>query len=99
MSLKAWIIRRGLGGKLPDWLYRFVGRKIGKELNLQEGNMETKKWYQSKAIWSAIIGVILGAVQPISTAFGHPITIPAWVFEVLGGMGVYSLRTGDKLIA
>ncbi len=60
--------------------------------------MDTKKWYQSKTVWAAIVSVILGAVQPISAAFGHPVTIPSWVFELLGGMGLYSLRVGDQPI-
>lgn len=81
-------------------MYRFAGKETVKKLNLYEGAaMETKNWYQSKGVWTAIIGVILGAVQPISSAFGHPITIPVWVFELLGGMGLYTLRVGDKPIA
>jgi len=55
--------------------------------------METKKWYQSKAVLTAIVGVILGAIQPISAAVGHPIVVPNWVLEVLAGFGLYSLRT------
>lgn len=100
MSLKAWIIEKAIEGKLPNWIYRIAGKKIAQKINIQEGNaMDTKKWFQSKAVWTAILGVLLGAVQPISSAFGHPIVVPAWVLEVLAGMGVYSLRTGDKPIA
>jgi uncharacterized integral membrane protein len=55
-------------------------------------------WYRSKAIWSAIIGAILAIVQPVSAAFGHPIVIPNWVFEILAGMGLYSLRTATSNI-
>lgn len=100
MSLKSWLINQAIQGNLPNWMYRFAGKTAVKKLNLYEGAvMETKKWFQSKSVWTAIIGVLLGAVQPISSAFGHPITIPAWVFELLGGMGLYTLRTGDKTIA
>ena len=60
--------------------------------------VETKKWYLSKSIWTAIIGSVLGAVQPISSAFGHPIVIPSWVFELLAGMGLYSLRTANTTL-
>lgn len=60
--------------------------------------MEGKRWYQSKSVWVAIVAAVLGAVQPISTAAGHPIVIPSWVYEVLAGFGLYSLRTGDKPI-
>lgn len=59
----------------------------------------TRKWYQSKTVWTAIVTAIIGAIQPVSTAFGHPLNIPSWVLEVLGGIGLYSLRVGDKPIA
>lgn len=51
------------------------------------------KW-KSKTVWTAIVGVVLGAIQPISTALGHPIVVPAWVYEVLGAFGLYALRAG-----
>ena len=77
-----------------------IGKKVVSKLNLYEGAvMPTKPWYQSKAVWSAVVGAILGAVQPISSAFGHPIVIPTWVFEVLGSLGLYSLRTADTTIS
>lgn len=53
---------------------------------------EAKPWYKSKAKLAAIIGVILAAVTPISTAFGHPIVVPNWVLEFLAGVGLYGLR-------
>ncbi len=55
-------------------------------------------WYKSKTIWSALIGVVLGAIQPVSAALGHPIVVPTWVFELLAGMGLYSLRTANQEI-
>ena len=61
--------------------------------------METKKWYQSKAVLSAVLMAIVGAIQPISTAVGHPIEVPHWIIEVLTGLGIYGIRTGDKPIA
>jgi hypothetical protein len=42
---------------------------------------------------------VVGAVQPISTALGHPVEIPHWIIEVLAGFGIYGLRTGDKPIS
>lgn len=100
MSLKSWIAMQALNGNLPAWVYKYVGKKIGSKLDLQEGNvMETKKWYQSKALLSAITMIVVGAVQPISTALGHPVTVPQWIIDVLIGMGIYGIRTGDKPIA
>ena len=61
--------------------------------------METKPWYKSKAVWAAIVTAVLGGIQPISAAFGHPIAVPLWVIEVLAGFGIYSIRTGNEPIA
>ena len=58
--------------------------------------MGTKSKWQSKTVWTAIIAALLGAVQPISTALGHPIVIPTWVYEVLAGFGLYALRDGQN---
>lgn len=55
---------------------------------------ETKSKWKSKAVWSAILTAIVGAIQPVSTALGHPIVVPQWVVEVLIGMGIYGLRDG-----
>lgn len=60
--------------------------------------IETKKWWQSKAVWAAILTSIVGAIQPVSAAFGHPIAVPLWIIEVLTGMGIYGIRTADKPI-
>ena len=67
------------------------------ELNayFQGGNkMETKSKWKSKTVWTAIVGVLLGAVQPISAAVGHPVVVPAWVYETLGAFGIYAIRDG-----
>ena len=85
---------------LKTFLMKIILRRTIEKLNLQEGTvMETKKWFKSKTLWCALVTSILGAVQPMSTALGHPISIPPWVLEVLGGLGLWGLRTGDKPIA
>ncbi len=103
MSLKVWLIKKGLEGKLPLWVYRLTGSRLAKALKLEDVNMAdeatTKKWYQSKAVWSAILMTLVGAIQPISTAFGHPYQLPLWVTQILMGLGVYGVRTGDKPIS
>lgn len=63
--------------------------------DVEEGE---KKWYKSKTVWSAVIAALLGLVEPISTATGTPMQVPSWVFQVLAGFGLYSLRTADKTI-
>ena len=57
--------------------------------------MKGKNRWQSKAVWTAIVAALLGAVQPVSTALGHPVTIPIWVYEVLGAFGLYAIRDGQ----
>lgn len=100
MSLKTWGIGLFLKGKLPMWVYRLIGKQIAKKIKLvEEDNMAdtdttvSPPWYRKKTSWIAILGAILGAVQPVSAALGHPIVIPAWVFEVLAGLGLYTLRS------
>lgn len=78
---------------------RIIGKKIGQKLDLKEGQVETKKWFQSKTIWTAVVTGVVGILQAVGTATGHPINIPTWVYDVLGAIGLYSLRTGDKPIA
>lgn len=83
------------------WIERLIGKNIAQKLNLGDNMtdaIDSKPWYKSKTVLSAIIGVLLAAVQPISTAVGHPIVIPNWVFEILAGMGLYSLRTATTTI-
>ena len=98
MSIKGKIIICILKGGPNDPVRRklFIW-KGKKELDkIWEGNeMETKEWYRSKTVWTAIVAAILGAVQPVSAALGHPIAIPAYVYEVLAGFGLYSLRASQ----
>ncbi len=77
-----------------------IGRKIVKKLDLQEASqMEKKPIWKSKAVWSAVLMALVGAVQPISSALGHPVTVPNWIVEVLAGFGIYGIRAGDKPLA
>ena len=45
-----------------------------------------KKWYQSKTIWTAIIGGIIGVVE----AFG--VTVPPELITILIAFGLYAIR-------
>ena len=75
-----------------------AGKKIKETINLKEGTVETKKWYTSKTIWTAIVAAVLGILSAVGQATGHPVTIPSWVYDILAAIGVYSLRTADKPI-
>ena len=59
----------------------------------KELQMESKKWYLSKTIWTAIIAGVIGVLE----AFG--ISIPPQIITILVAFGLYSLRvatTGIK---
>lgn len=59
--------------------------------------MDSKPWYQSKTLWTAVIGAIVGIYGAISTI--HPLPeIPTWVYTLLGSMGLWGLRTADTKI-
>lgn len=60
--------------------------------------METKKWWQSKTVWNAIIMAALSVTEAIGNASGHPITIPSYVYVILTSLGLYTARTSEKPI-
>jgi hypothetical protein len=61
---------------------------------MEDTTTSTIPWYKSKTIWTAIVTVIIGAIGPIATAFGHPeIHVPEWILSLLVGMGLYTART------
>lgn len=100
MGLKSWIATKAIQGKLPLWVYRVVGKRLGKALKWEETMAEesTKIKWKSKTVWAAIITAVLGGIQPVSAALGHPIAVPLWIIEVLSGIGLYSLRTANTKI-
>ena len=76
---------------------RLAGKFLAHKLNLQEGTVETKKWYQSKTIWASVIGGLIGIYGAISSI--HPLpAVPEWVLTLLASMGIYGLRTADTKI-
>lgn len=101
MSVKSFLIQKFLTGKLPNWTYRILGRKLAAKLgwdkkennDMAEEVTDTKSKWKSRTVWIAIVGVVLGAVTPISTALGYPIVVPDWVLQILIAMGLYTART------
>lgn len=49
-----------------------------------------KDWWKSKSVWTAIVMGILGVASAIEY------TVPTWVFEILAGFGLYSIRAAIK---
>ena len=79
---------------MPNWIAKLIGKFASKKLNLQEGTVETKKWYTSKTVWVGIVTGVLGIYMSIP---GLP-PIPEWVFAILGGMGIYTRVTATTKI-
>lgn len=57
-----------------------------------ESMEEGKSKWTSKTVWAAIITVLVGAIEPISTALGKPIHVPDWVINALIALGLYGIR-------
>lgn len=63
--------------------------------------MDSKKWYQSKAIWAGIVTAVIGAAEAICQQFGfNLVTNPIFgvVTTILGVFGVYSRATATTVI-
>ena len=59
--------------------------------------MGTKKWYQSKSIWSGVVAVLIAGYNAAATSFGAP-AIPDFIFAILGAFGIYSRTTATTTI-
>lgn len=70
-----------------DRIKSFFIRLIGKRI---EGKLEA--WGISKAKLTAIVGVIIMAIDKLGPAFGHPIVIPPDVYKVLEFLGLWAVR-------
>lgn len=84
--------------KMPNFIYGWIGKFIGSKLKLEGDSMdETKKWYVSKGVWTAIVTGLMGIYVTIQSAAGLP-AVPEWIFAILGGLGLYSRVVADKKI-
>lgn len=65
--------------------------------------MKSKKWYQSKGIWTGIIIVALALYDATQVSLcGEAIKclpeIPEWVFAILGALGIYARYNTTKTV-
>lgn len=74
--------------RVPGWVLRIVGKKM------VDGELEKVGF--SKAKLTAILYILITAIQTIGPAFGHPITIPPEVFRVLEALGLWAVRDAIK---
>ena len=70
---------------IKNLFVKLVGKKLGGAL---------EKTGLSKTKLTAVIGVIIYAVEHLGPVFGHPIVIPPDVYTLLGAVGLWSLRDG-----
>lgn len=89
---------------IPDFILKMIGRQIADKIDLKEGNMDSsKKWYQSKGVWTGVVTFLIGAYAgfgaTVAPAVGwHLPAIPEWLLTILGAVGVYSRVTAtDKI--
>jgi len=87
--------------KLQKFIFeKIILPKLTKEV---KKFMETKKWYESKTIWSGIIAILIAVyntVRPLlAQYFGVYLPeIPDWVYTILGALGIYGRVVADKKI-
>lgn len=69
-----------------EWVKGIIAKLIGK--NMADGTSAVSK---TKLV--AIIAVLMTAINTLPPAFGHaPIVVPDWVYKLLAGAGLWSLR-------
>ena len=79
------------------FIAKIAGKFASKKIGLMEGNLETKKWYLSKGVWTGIVTGLLGIYATVQPAAGLP-AIPEWLFAFLGGLGIYSRVVADTKV-
>lgn len=84
---------------IPNFVWRYIGRKIAQSLNLEDTMVTGKPWYQSKTIWanvgSGLIGIYLALV---AGGAPHLPPIPPWLVTILSGIGIYGRATASAKI-
>lgn len=89
---------------IKNLIAKIIGWRIAASLKLKENQtMETKKWYQSKTILSDIVTVLVSIYTLVGTSLGpdfgwHLPSIPAWVFTILGAIGIYGRKTATTTV-
>lgn len=58
---------------------------------------DTKKWWQSKGVWTGIVTATMGAYVTLTPVFHLPV-VPEWIFALLGTLGIYTRVTATKTI-
>lgn len=89
---------------IRELIAKLAAKYLGKKIGLQEGTaMDSKKWYQSKGVWTGIVTVIVGAYETTKVAlapqFGWTLPdIPPLAYTILGALGIYSRAVANTKI-
>lgn len=86
-----------------NFLAKLAGKWLSNKLKLEDGPMDTKKWYQSKTVWAGVVAVLVSLYNAVGSnlapALGHALpAIPDWIFTLLGALGIYGRVTADTKI-
>ena len=89
--------------KIRDIFLIALAKHLDKKLfgGKKQMNGTTKKWWQSKTIWSGIITIVItvyNTVRPLLLEnFGVNLPeIPSWIYTILGAIGIYGRVTANK---
>lgn len=90
-------------GFLKNLAAKMAGKRIAKELKLEENMDSEKKWYKSKTVLSAIVAVLIAVYNSVGESLAPVVgwtlpPIPDWVFAFLGALGVYGRVSASATI-
>jgi len=83
---------------MPKFIAVIIGKFIKNKIKLEDSPMETKKWFQSKNVWTGVVTALMGLYLSLAPQFGWP-SVPEWVFSLLGAIGIYTRITADTKIS
>lgn len=91
--------------KITEKALVVLAKQIGKKLNLKEdkGMIDKKEWYKSKTVWAGIITILItlyNTARPMLFEFFNVNLpeIPAWIYTILGALGIYGRVTAKSEI-
>lgn len=73
------------------------GKFLASRLKLQEGKVESKKWFLSKGVWTGIVTGLMGIYLSLAQQLNLP-AVPEWIFALLGALGIYSRVVAETKI-
>ena len=78
-----------------NWVKNLLIKLVGKKLKVTvDGKLE--KWGFSREKIAGVLAILLPVVEPLSTALGHPVVIPAETYAILAGLGFWAKRDRDE---